>query len=97
MQAHQVRHQKAEFELKISTHFALKGSGGEGDLTSSPTNTTEGVGELVQLPALGMEHIEVEVGLNPQLTFCCQNLNKWRSKEKCARILSLHKIVLKWW
>ena len=50
----------AELELKLGSHFALKGSGGQGGLTSSRPNTTEGVVELVQLPTVAVEHLEVE-------------------------------------
>ena len=52
-----------ELELKLGSHFTLKGSGGQGGLTSSRPNTTEGVVELVQLPTVGVEHLEVEEGL----------------------------------
>ena len=49
-----------ELEFKLGSHFALKGSGGEGDLTSDPANTTEGA---ILLLTLGVDYLEVEEGL----------------------------------
>ena len=51
-------------------------------MTSSCPNTTEGVVELVQLPTVDVEHLEVVLGFEPQLTFSCQNLNIRKYQEQ---------------
>ena len=51
-------------------------------MTSSRPNTTEGVVELVQLPTVDVEHLEVVLGFEPQLTFSCQNLNIRKYQEQ---------------
>ena len=64
-------------------------------MASSRPNTAEGVVELVQLPAVGVEHLQVE-GFNPHLTFCYQNLKQWKSKKTCNLILSLLIVSHEW-
>ena len=49
----------SKLDLKLGSKFAVKGRGGQGGLTTSCPDTTEGVVELVQLPAVGVEHLEV--------------------------------------
>ena len=49
----------SKLDLKLGSKFAVKGRGGQGGLTASCPDTTEGVVELVQLPAVGVEHLEV--------------------------------------
>ena len=49
----------SKLDLKLGSKFAVKGRGGQGGLTASCPDTTEGVVELVQLPTVGVEHLEV--------------------------------------
>ena len=53
----------SQLDVKLGSHLALQGGGGQGGLTSSRPNTTEGVVELVEFPTVGVEHLEVEEGL----------------------------------
>ena len=71
-----------ELEFKLGSHFALKGSGGQGCLTSSRPNTTEGVVELVQLPTVGVEHLGDKVA-NMKT---CHVLRKVKDKEREATV-----------
>ena len=48
-----------KLDLKLGSKFAVKGRGGQGGLTTICPDTTEGVVELVQLPRVGVEHLEV--------------------------------------
>ena len=49
----------SKLDLKLGRKFAVKGRGSQGGLTTSCPDTTEGVVELVQLPKVGVEHLEV--------------------------------------
>ena len=49
----------SKLDLKLGSKFAVKGRGGQGGLTASCPDTTEGVVELVQLSTVGVEHLEV--------------------------------------
>ena len=66
-------------ELQLGSHFTSQRSGGQGGLTSSCPNTAEGAVELVQLRLVGVQHLEVGWGLEPHLTFSCQESEQMKT------------------